>query len=105
MRGPAGHRHEAGTLRVGFIVGTQVEPTTRSIDKFIQLAIAGQVVGLAAAWVEDAFARAGIRFIPVIDIESAVTAIAWRPRSLTPLAGRLLTIAGEHRPHGAGPTS
>ncbi len=80
-------------------------PTTKSIDKFIQLATAGQVVGLAAAWVEDAFARAGIRFMPVIDIAPAVTAIAWRSRSLTPLAGRLLTIAGEHGPHGAGPPS
>src|SRR5215510_3016059 len=79
--------------------------TTTSIDKFIQLAIAGQVVGLAAAWVEDAFARPGIRFIPVIDIEPAVTAIAWRPGSLTPLAERLLTIAADHSAHGAGPAS
>jgi DNA-binding transcriptional LysR family regulator len=79
--------------------------TTKSIDKFIQLAIAGQVVGLAAAWVEDAFARTGIRFIPVIDVEPAVTAIAWRPRSLTPLAERLLTIAAEHSPPGAEPAS
>jgi len=79
--------------------------TTKSIDKFIQLAIAGQVVGLAAAWVEDAFARTGIRFIPVIDIEPAVTAIAWRPRSLTPLAKRLLTIAAERSVPGAEPAS
>src|SRR5215468_10366004 len=78
---------------------------TKSIDKFIQLAVAGQVVGLAAAWVEDAFARPGIRFVPVIDIEPAVTAIAWRPGCLTPLAERLLTIAADHSAHGAGPAS
>ena len=59
----------------------------------------------APAWVEDAFARTGIRFIPVIDIEPAVTAIAWRPRSLTPLAERLLTIAAEHSAPGAAPAS
>jgi hypothetical protein len=55
--------------------------------------------------VEDAFARTGIRFIPVIDVEPAVTAIAWRPRSLTPLAERLLTIAAEHSAPGAEPAS
>jgi DNA-binding transcriptional LysR family regulator len=79
--------------------------TTKSIDKFIQLAIAGQVVGVAAAWVEDAFARPEIRFIPVIDIEPAVTAIAWRPGSHTPLAERLLAIAADHSKHPAEPAS
>src|SRR6266700_3624535 len=67
--------------------------STKSIDKFIQLAIAGQVVGLAAAWVERTFGRPGLRFIPVVDIEPAVTAIAWHPTSLTPLAKRFLAIA------------
>ena len=72
--------------------------TTKSIDKFIQLAIAGQVVGLAAAWVEDTFGRPGIHFIPVVDIEPAVTAIAWHPSSLTPLAKRFLAIATDRGP-------
>ncbi len=78
---------------------------TKSIDKFIQLAIAGQVVGLAAAWAEDAFARPGIRFIPVVDIEPAVTAIAWRPSSLIPLAERFLAIATDHGSQLARPES
>lgn len=82
--------------------------TTKSIDKFIQLAIAGQVVGLAAAWVEDTFGRPGIRFTPVVDIGPAVTAIAWHPSSLTPLASASSrsppTVApcrpGPHHDHG-----
>jgi DNA-binding transcriptional LysR family regulator len=84
---------------------TRPGQTTKSIDKFIQLAIAGQVVGLAAAWVEDTFGRPGIRFIPVVDIEPAVTAIAWHPSSLTPLAKRFLAIATDRRPPPAQPAS
>jgi DNA-binding transcriptional LysR family regulator len=72
-------------------------PATTSIDKFIQLAVAGQAVGLAAAWVEPAFARPGIRFVPVIDVEPAVTAIAWRPGSLNTLAECFLAIAAGTR--------
>jgi DNA-binding transcriptional LysR family regulator len=90
--------HRAGQL-------PKLGDTTKSIDKFIQLAIAGQVVGLAAAWTEDAFARPGIRFIPVIDIEPAVTAIAWHPTSLTPLAERFLAIATDRGSQQARPTS
>jgi DNA-binding transcriptional LysR family regulator len=69
--------------------------TTGSIDKFIQLAVAGEVVGLAAAWVEQAFSRPGVRFVPVIDIEPAVTALAWRPGTANPMTGRLLAVARE----------
>jgi DNA-binding transcriptional LysR family regulator len=76
--------------------------TTKSIDKFILLAVAGQVVGPAAAWVEDTFGRPGI---PVVDIEPAVTAIAWHPSSLTPLAKRFLAIATDRGPLRAWPTS
>jgi DNA-binding transcriptional LysR family regulator len=94
-------------LAAGHRAGQPVKlgQTTKSIDKFIQLAIAGQVVGLAAAWVEDTFGRPGIRFIPVVDIEPAVTAIAWHPSSLTPLAKRFLAIATDRGPLSARPAS
>ncbi len=69
--------------------------TTASIDKFIQLAVAGEVVGLAAAWVEDAFSRPGVRFVPVIDIEPAITALAWHSSASNPLTERFLEIARE----------
>ena len=62
--------------------------TTTSIDKFIQLAVAGEVVGLAAAWVEQAFARPGVRFLPVTDVEPAVTALAWYPAATDPALPR-----------------
>jgi DNA-binding transcriptional LysR family regulator len=78
---------------------------TKTIDKFIQLAIAGQVVGLAAAWVERTFGRPGLRFIPVVDIEPAVTAVAWHPTSVTPLAKRFLAIAAYRGPLPARPAS
>jgi DNA-binding transcriptional LysR family regulator len=68
-------------------------PTTTSIDKFIQLAVAGEVVGLAAAWVKDSFSRPGVRFVPVIDVEPAVTALAWRPAAASPLTERFLQVA------------
>jgi DNA-binding transcriptional LysR family regulator len=79
-------------------------PTTTSIDKFIQLVVAGQVVGLAAAWVEDAFSRPGVRFVPVIDIEPAVTALAWRPTATNPTVERFLATSRQ-RPglHAGGP--
>jgi DNA-binding transcriptional LysR family regulator len=70
-------------------------PATTSIDKFIQLVVAGEVVGLAAAWAEDAFSRPGVRFVPVSDVEPAVTALAWRPGAGNPLTERFLDIARE----------
>jgi len=80
--------------------------TTGSIDKFIQLAIAGEVVGLAAAWVEHTFSRPGVRFVPVVDIEPAVTALAWRPNAS--LTEHFLAVArvtrGVGRPPPAGHT-
>jgi DNA-binding transcriptional LysR family regulator len=71
--------------------------TTASIDKFIQLVVAGEVVGLAAAWVEDAFSRPGVSFVPVIDIEPAVTALAWRPGASNPLTEHFLAVTRELR--------
>jgi DNA-binding transcriptional LysR family regulator len=68
-------------------------PATTSIDKFIQLVVAGEVVGLAAAWAEDAFSRPGVRFVPVSDVEPAVTALAWRPSAGNPLIERFLDVA------------
>jgi hypothetical protein len=55
--------------------------------------------------VEDTFGRPGLRFIPVVDIEPAVTAIAWHPTSLTPLAKRFLAIAAYRGPLPARPAS
>jgi DNA-binding transcriptional LysR family regulator len=70
-------------------------PATTSIDKFIQLVVAGEVVGLAAAWVEDVFGRPGVRFLPVNDVEPAATALAWRPSAGNPLTEQFLEVARE----------
>jgi DNA-binding transcriptional LysR family regulator len=51
---------------------------TRTIDRFIQLAMAGEVVGLAADWVRTAFTRPGLAFIRVPDVAPAMTALGWR---------------------------
>jgi DNA-binding transcriptional LysR family regulator len=70
---------------------------TRSIDKFIQLVAAAEVVGLAAAWVEPIFARPGIAFVPVRDVEPATTALAWRPEPPDPLVEAFVRLAREAR--------
>jgi DNA-binding transcriptional LysR family regulator len=66
---------------------------TRSIDKFIQLVAARQVIGLAAAWVEPVFARPGIVFVPVDDVEPATTAVAWHPDRAGPLVEEFVQLA------------
>ena len=66
---------------------------TRSLDKFIQLAMAGQVVGLAASWVEPVFSRPGISFLPVTDVAPATTALGWPPDAENPLVARFVEIA------------
>ena len=66
---------------------------TRSIDKFIQLVAARQVVGLAAAWVEPVFARPGIAFVPVDDVEPATTAVAWHPDRAGPLVDEFVALS------------
>jgi DNA-binding transcriptional LysR family regulator len=76
---------------------------TRSLDKFIQLAAAGQVVGLAASWVEQAFSRPGITFVPVHDAAPAVTALAWHPEHEQPLVECFLGIAREIREREPSP--
>jgi hypothetical protein len=68
-------------------------PTTRSLDKFVQLATAGEVVGLAAAWAEPVFARPGVRFVPVPDVARATTALAWPAASANPTVARLVQTA------------
>jgi len=68
-------------------------PTTRSLDKFVQLATAGEVVGLAAAWAEPVFARPGVRFVPVPDVAPATTALAWPAASANPTVARLVQTA------------
>jgi DNA-binding transcriptional LysR family regulator len=70
---------------------------TRSIDKFIQLVAAREVVGLAADWVAPIFARPGIAFVPVSDVEPATTAVAWRPGSPNPLVDGFVALAREIR--------
>lgn len=70
-------------------------PSTTSLDKFIQLAVAGEVVGLAAAWVEPVFSRPGIRFVPMLDVEPAVTALAWYPEASNPMIDRFVAVARE----------
>jgi hypothetical protein len=70
---------------------------TRSLDKFMQLAAAGEVVGLAAAWVEPVFARPGIAFVAVSDVEPATTALAWPPDPPNPLVDLLVALAREVR--------
>ena len=57
-------------------------PTTRSLDKLIQLVSAGQVVSLAGDWVEPFFRRDGIWFVPVRDMGPIVIALGWRTGDL-----------------------
>jgi DNA-binding transcriptional LysR family regulator len=70
---------------------------TRSIDKFIQLVAAREVVGLAADWVAPVFTRPGIVFVPVADVEPATTAVAWRPDRPNPLVDGFVALAREVR--------
>jgi DNA-binding transcriptional LysR family regulator len=72
-------------------------PRTRSIDKFIQLVAAREVVGLAADWVEPAFTRPGIAFVTVVDVEPATTAVAWRPGAPHPLVDGFVALARQIR--------
>jgi DNA-binding transcriptional LysR family regulator len=72
-------------------------PRTRSIDKFIQLVAAREVVGLAADWVAPIFSRPGIAFVPVSDVEPATTAVAWRPQVSNPLVEGFVALAREVR--------
>jgi hypothetical protein len=72
-------------------------PATRSIDKFIQLVAAREVVGLAADWVAPIFSRPGIAFVPVSDVEPATTAVAWRPDASNPLVEGFVALAREIR--------
>jgi DNA-binding transcriptional LysR family regulator len=66
---------------------------TRTIDKFVQLVAAGQVVGLAASWVASVFARPDVVYLPVEDIAPARVALAWRADAANPLVPRLVDIA------------
>jgi DNA-binding transcriptional LysR family regulator len=70
---------------------------TRSLDKFIQLVAAGELVGLAASWVEPVFARPDIAFVPVQDVEPATTALAWPPHPPNPLVEPFVALAREIR--------
>jgi hypothetical protein len=55
------------------------------------------VVGLAAAWVEPVFARPGIAFVPVDDVEPATTAVAWHPDRARPLVEEFVDLARQVR--------
>jgi DNA-binding transcriptional LysR family regulator len=66
---------------------------TRTIDRFIQLAMAGEVVGLAADWVRTAFTRPGLTFVPVTDVAPATTALGWRVDTHNPLVDAFIDIA------------
>ncbi len=66
---------------------------TRTIDRFIQLAMAGEVVGLAADWVRTAFTRPGLTFVPVSDVAPATTALGWRADTHNPLVDAFIDIA------------
>jgi DNA-binding transcriptional LysR family regulator len=68
---------------------------TRSIDKFIQLVMTERLVGLAAGWAVPVFARPGVVFVPVDDVEPATTALAWPRGSAHPVLARLVEVARE----------
>jgi DNA-binding transcriptional LysR family regulator len=82
-------------------VPARLGPSTRSLDKFMQLAVAGEVVGLAATWVQQAFDRPGLAFVPVTDIAPVVTALAWRPGAPNPNIDAFVEAARELSPPGA----
>lgn len=78
-------------------VPPRLGPSTQTTDKFVQLVLAGQVVGLAEASAQHAFVRPGIRFVPVPDVEPVSTALAWRPDTPNLLVDVFLAIAREPR--------
>ncbi len=82
-------------------VPARLAPSTRTIDKFVQLIAAGDGVGLAAAWAERAFARPDIAFVPVTDVEPATTALAWRPAAPNPLIEAFVAVARDELALGA----
>jgi DNA-binding transcriptional LysR family regulator len=81
-------------------VPARLAPSTRTIDKFVQLIAAGDGVGLAAAWAERAFARPGIAFVPVTDVEPATTALAWRADTANPLVEEFVSVTREELASG-----
>lgn len=71
----------------------KVGPPTRSMDKFINLVLAGEVVGLAVASMAEKFTRPGIRYIPVPDVEPVATALAWHPDSPNTRVNTFIAVA------------
>jgi len=67
----------------------------RSLDKFIQLVVSGNTVGLAAAWVQEVFTRPGVAYVPVTDIAPATTALAWNPARTSGLTDHFIGTARE----------
>jgi len=72
-------------------------PTTRSLDRLVQLLATGQVVTLAGDWTIPFFRRPGLAVVPVRDATPVTIALAWRRGELTPQAARLLEVAREVR--------
>jgi DNA-binding transcriptional LysR family regulator len=72
-------------------------PTTRSLDKLVQLLATGQVVTLAGDWTVPFFGRPGLAVLPVCDATPVTIALAWRAGRLSSHAARLVEVAREVR--------
>lgn len=70
-------------------------PATQTMDKFIRLVLAREGIGLAEASMQQAFPYPGIRYVPVLDVETAATALAWRPGTPNRLVDNFVTVAAE----------
>jgi DNA-binding transcriptional LysR family regulator len=79
--------HRSGPPRLGQRI--------RSLDKLVQLAVSRKAVGLMTQWAIPAFDRPGVVFVPVTDLDPAVTALAWDPNRANRLVGDFVATAGD----------
>lgn len=74
----------------------------KTMDKFVQLVAAGEVIGIAPSWVTQYYEGQAVSFVPVVDVEPPTVALAWRDTdTLRPLviqmcaAARAVTAAAD----------
>lgn len=53
-----------------------------TVDEFLQAVLAGRGVALAPESAARFYLRPGIRYVPVVDAEPSVVALAWRPATV-----------------------
>lgn len=78
----------------------------KTMDKFVQLVAAGEVVGIAPAWIVQYYDGQSVSFIPVRDVSGPTIALAWRetersrPAILQMQAAARAAVALSEKPDG-----